>query len=162
MTKKFLVDGYNLAHKLGFKIAKSTLELSRATVEHRLLQYASFKRCQFLVVYDGRGVLGSTKEQHGLTIHYTASGETADARIKSLIDREPAKSRLCVISSDNEILRYARASRVEVKRSEAFIAELNALKTSDAPQGREPRQSVDQKPSAMSENELKEWKKLFS
>lgn len=160
MTIKFLVDGYNLAHKLGLKIAKSSLELARTSVEQRLLQYAAYKRCQFTVIYDGRGVLGGVSQQNGLTILFTASGETADARIKSMIDQESSKSRLCVITSDNDILRYARASRVAIMRSETFLTELGALKQSLSPNA--PTRRADPKPSTLSAKELEEWKKLFS
>ncbi len=132
MVKHFLIDGYNLAHKLDIKITKDNLQQVRDDVRRKVSMLVSQKKCKATLVFDGRGVLGATESHHNIAVVYTASGESADARIKKMIDETPAKSTLCVVSSDNEVLRYAQVSRAQSMRSEDFLFEINSVSSSSS------------------------------
>ncbi|MFQ3597419.1 MAG: NYN domain-containing protein [Chloroherpetonaceae bacterium] len=170
MVKHFLIDGYNLAHKLGIVITKNNLQQVRDDVCRKVSRYMSQKRSKVTLVFDGRGVLGATEQHHALTIVYTPSGESADARIKKMIDETPAKSSLCVVSSDNEILRYAQVSRAQTMHSEAFLSDLKSISTPEFGKSTKHRSNDsiktapavrENKPSEVSASDIEEWKKLF-
>ncbi|MFN3560743.1 MAG: NYN domain-containing protein [Chloroherpetonaceae bacterium] len=167
MVKHFVIDGYNFAHKLGIKITKGNLQQVRNDVCRKVSMLASQKKCKATLVFDGRGVLGATEQYHNVAVVFTASGETADAYIKKMIDETPNKSALCVVSSDNEILRYAKVSRAQSMLSENF---LKTATTSDSGKPTKSRSNAsikqetttsEHKPSEVSASEVEEWKKLF-
>lgn len=165
MVKHFLIDGYNLAHKLGVKITKDNLQQAREAVERKVATLTAKQNRKCTLVFDGRGVLGATEQRRNVSIVFTASGESADARIKKMIDEAPNKSALCVVSSDNEILRYAKVSRAQSMRSEEFLSDLNAEpKASSKPKAKRDSASPnrdEQKPNAVSSSDIEEWKKIF-
>lgn len=170
MTKHFLIDGYNLAHKLSIKITKDNLQQVRDGVCRKVSRYMSQKKCKATLVFDGRGVLGATEQHHALSVVYTASGESADARIKKIIDEASNKSTLCVVSSDLEIRQYAQVSSTQTMRSEEFVVD---LKTISKPDSTKPTKShakasikkatntMEHKPREVSARDVEEWKKLF-
>ncbi len=169
MNKHFLIDGYNLAHKLSLKITKDNLQQVRDKVQRLVSNYAMRKKCKVTIVFDGKWNLGTVEDYQNIKLVFTPERESADTRIKKIIDETPNKSSLCVVSSDGEILRYAQVSRAQPLRSEAFLSDLNSISTSDksaangratAPVKRE-RTLSDYKPSGLSLNDIEEWKKLF-
>ncbi len=170
MVKHFLIDGYNLAHKIGIKITKDNLQQVRNDVRLKVSMLVSQKKCKATLVFDGRGVMGATEQYHNVAVVFTASGETADAYIKKMIDEIPSKSTLCVVSSDNEILQYAKVSRAQTIRSENFLCDLQTATMSDSCKPTKPHSNApikkemaakEHKPSEVSVSEVEEWKKLF-
>lgn len=170
MVKHFLIDGYNLAHKLVIKVTKDNLQQVREKVCREVSKYVSQKKCRVTLVFDGRGVLGTTEHHRAIDVVYTASGENADARIKKMIDEAHSKSTLCVVSSDNEILRYAKVSRAQTMRSETFLAELKSVPTTELNKRAKPHANVsvkkattlnEHKPETVSASDIEMWKKLF-
>ncbi|MCS6990123.1 MAG: NYN domain-containing protein [Chloroherpetonaceae bacterium] len=157
MNRHFLIDGYNLAHKLGLKIDKNSLERARAEVQRAVSLYATRKNCKATIVYDGRWTLGSAEVQGNLEIVFTAQGETADARIKQMIDTFARRKSVCAVSSDNEILRYAEVSGVGAMTCEDFLLELNPPDHVGRPSQAQP----ESKPDKLDERELEEWMKVF-
>jgi predicted RNA-binding protein with PIN domain len=155
MVKHFLIDGYNLAHKL--YTIKNNLQLVRDKVQRLVSNYAMQKKCKATIVFDGKWNLDTVEHYSNVTVIFTASGEIADTRIKKMIDETPNKSSLCVVSSDNEILNYAKASRAKTMRSEDFITELHAKPNHSS----NPTGNNDQKPETPDLEDLDIWKKLF-
>ncbi|RME19157.1 MAG: hypothetical protein D6799_01830, partial [Bacteroidetes bacterium] len=58
----------------------------------------SQKKCKATLVFDGRGVLRDTEQYHNVAVVFTASGETADAYIKTMIDATHSADLLGVAS----------------------------------------------------------------
>lgn len=160
--KRVIIDGYNLAHKMGKALSPQTLGLIREELEEKLRRYAAKHKTEIALVYDGRGVLGSSEKQGGLSIIFTSSGESADAHIKSLIDKVPTRN-LLIVSSDRSIRDYARLSGVASISSQEFLSMLSAAEKSDEPaQGAASGKcDIEKKPATLSEREVEEWKKLF-
>jgi predicted RNA-binding protein with PIN domain len=157
MIKHVVIDGYNLAHKLNLKITKGTLQQVRDKVQHLVSKYATRKKCNATIVFDGKWVLENVVQNDYVEVVFSTSGENADTRIKRIIDETPNKSSLCVVSSDNEILNYAKVSRAKTMISEDFIAELNAKPDNPSM----PTGNDDQKPDNLDLGDLDRWKKLF-
>jgi len=154
MVKHFLIDGYNLAHKL--YTIKNNLQLVRDKVQRLVSNYAMQKKCKATIVFDGKWNLDTVEHYSNVTVIFTASGEIADTRIKKMIDETPNKSSLCVVSSDGEILRYAKVSCVQSITSEEFITK---LKPPNDPSN--PTDDDDQKPDGPDLGDIDSWKKLF-
>jgi len=154
MVKHFLIDGYNLAHKL--YTIKNNLQQVRDKVQRLVSKYAMQKKCKVTIVFDGKWNLGTVEDYQHIKLVFTPECEIADTRIKKIIDETPNKSSLCVVSSDGEILRYAHVSRVQSMTSEEFIAE---LKPPDTPST--PTDDDDQKPNGSDLGDIESWKKLF-
>jgi predicted RNA-binding protein with PIN domain len=178
-----LIDGYNVAYKMGIKISKETLAHVRQTLEQKVIRYAAKQKRAVELIYDGRGVLGTSGTiGNDVRVVFTAGGETADTYIKSRIDalRAGGKTHALVVSSDMSIMDYARLSRICVVRSELFLNDLNSaasqpednsfqktasLKTGAASFVAKSKLAkpthVERKPTELSDSELDEWKKLF-
>lgn len=157
MHARLLIDGYNLAHKLDLKITKETLERAREEVQRKVSLYISRKKIKATIVYDGRWILGAAQTLGNLEIVFTDCGETADSRIKKMIDDASGQKSLCVVTSDNAILRYAEISRVATMRSEDFLA---ALRSMERNSGGKPTPRAESKPNCDAA-EIEEWKKAF-
>ncbi len=167
--KQFLVDGYNLAHKLGGKLTAQRLQEVRSDLERRLQKYAAGAKCDITVVYDGRGTIGAEDTNGVIKIIFTPAGESADTRIKRLIDDSTSTSRLKIVSSDLSIRQYAKLSGVETVSSEDFLKELATTldkRAQPAPRLGNPKRlgddRVTDKPATLSDADLEEWKKLFN
>jgi predicted RNA-binding protein with PIN domain len=161
--KRLIVDGYNLAHCLGHPLSSKTLERTRKSLEQKLCAYASKYKADITVVYDGRGVLGSCEKHGPLAIIFTPDGESADERIKSLIDAAPSRS-LTVVSSDRNIRDYARISGVTSLSCQDFLSSFlqDTNVAQSLPKAAKPtRNDVHKKSASLSEQELQEWKNLF-
>ncbi|NTV45784.1 MAG: hypothetical protein HGB11_04525 [Chlorobiales bacterium] len=161
---RLLVDGYNLAHKMGVKVSASNLVLVREQVERVLLSYAASRKIRITVVYDGKGSLGSYGSMGALEMEFTPEGQTADARIKALIDESPSKARLMVVSSDLSIRQYARISGVKNITSEAFLKEVSEMVHMNPSQQKQPKAKNfrrQEKPGTLSQKELDEWIRIF-
>ncbi|MFN3386790.1 MAG: NYN domain-containing protein [Candidatus Thermochlorobacter sp.] len=161
--KRVIIDGYNLVHMLGKALSPQTLSLVREKLEQKLHRYAAKHKTKVILVYDGQGVLGSSEKQGYLDIIFTASGESADAYIKSLIDKAHSHN-LLIVSSDRSIRDYARVSGLKSASSEEFLSWLSESepKSKQAHGATASRKKHDEKkPATLSEHEVEEWKKLF-
>ncbi len=159
--KRLIIDGYNLAHCLGHPLSSQTLERTRKSLEQKLGAYASAKKAEITVVYDGRGVLGSCEKHGPLHIIFTPEGESADERIKSLIDATRSRN-LTVVSSDHSIRNYARVSGVASLSCQDFLSSfLRDTGKSSSTSAQPTRHDVHKKSAPLSEQELQEWKNLF-
>lgn len=161
---RLLVDGYNLAHKMGIKVSAPALILVREQVERLLLGYALSRKSRITLVYDGKGKIGSLETNGSLEIEFTPENQTADSRIKELIDESGSKARLMVVSSDLNICQYARVCGVRTVSSEAFLKEAIEVVQPNALLQKHRRKKShfsQEKPNTPSQKELDEWLKLF-
>ena len=131
--KAIIVDGYNIifAWEDLNALAKEDLEAARRTLCDRLANYAGFKKCYLVLVFDGWKVKGNPGEKeryHNIQVVFTKEGETGDAYIESLVAQIGSNYAVRVASSDNlvqlssfrtGVLRMsARELREEVERAE--------------------------------------------
>lgn len=129
-----IVDGYNIIFAWDDlnALAREDLEAARRTLCSRLANYAGFKKCYLVLVFDGwkvKGNLGEKDKFHNIHVVFTKEGETGDAYIESLVAQIGNNYAVRVASSDNlvqlssfrsGVLRMsARELLEEVKRAEA-------------------------------------------
>jgi uncharacterized protein len=156
--EKILIDGYNLLHK--DSVLKNMAERSLEEAREQLLDSISAYRTatmEILVVFDGAGA-SPTRSRSGrasVQVRFSPPTKTADQVILELIDREPRRASLTVVTSDRkDIGRIARAEGVRWISSESFLARLR--------RSVKPRPKGDsEKPTRTSAEELKYWLKRF-
>ena len=103
--KAIIVDGYNIifAWEDLAALAKDDLEAARRTLCDRLSNYAGFKKCYLVVVFDGwkvKGNPGEKSQHHNIQVVYTREGETGDAYIESLVAKIGSNYAVRVATSD--------------------------------------------------------------
>ena len=123
-----ILDGYNVIHKIPALEAqfRQSLEASRRALLRMCREWTATRRdvWRFWVVFDGDSdVIGTgTEGGQGVVPLYTRSGETADARIVSLLSSRSGDYRFAVVSEDNFVRRNARALGADVLRVSDFTA----------------------------------------
>lgn len=100
-----LVDGYNVIFAWDDlrRIAESNLDAARRRLMDILCNYAGYKRCVPILVFDAYKVRGGVREVekfHNLYVVYTKEAETADMYIERSTHELAKERRTRVVSSD--------------------------------------------------------------
>ena len=103
--KAIIVDGYNIifAWEDLAALAKNDLEAARRQLCDRLSNYAGFKKCYLVVVFDGwkvKGNMGEKTQHHNIQVVFTREGETGDAYIEALVSQIGRNYAVRVATSD--------------------------------------------------------------
>ncbi|UYJ33946.1 MAG: TetM/TetW/TetO/TetS family tetracycline resistance ribosomal protection protein [Oscillospiraceae bacterium] len=127
-----LVDGYNVifAWDALRRLADGSLDAARRRLMDILCNYAGYKRCVPILVFDAYKVRGGAREvekYHNLYVVYTREAETADMYIERATHELAREHRIRVVSSDGAeqiIVMGHGALRVSAR---AFEEEVNAV-----------------------------------
>ena len=127
-----LVDGYNVifAWDALRRLADGSLDAARRRLMDILCNYAGYKRCVPILVFDVYKVRGGAREvekYHNLYVVYTREAETADMYIERATHELAREHRTRVVSSDGAeqiIVMGHGALRVSAR---AFEEEVNAV-----------------------------------
>jgi len=171
VKKTYIIDGYNLIHASSeLRRASDAFGIDRARADllNAVAAFAERRSCDCIVVFDG--VVG--KERISPRVRAVSSRtRSADEVIREQARQHGRK--LIVVSSDLEIVGTARTNMAETIPSRAFASEL-ALEF--APTGGSPAPPTDgsarphriaelkersEKPGAVSDDDIDEWKRLF-
>lgn len=100
-----LVDGYNVINSwIELKFLKDdSLEEARHKLVDMLLDYASFKEVNVVIVFDAHLVKGSIEKHEndrGIEIVYTKEGETADCYIERTVVELSKRNTVGVVTLD--------------------------------------------------------------
>ena len=104
--KAIIVDGYNIIFSWSdlAELAKEDIEAARDKLCDILSNYAGFKKCYVVLVFDGwkvKGNLGEKMQHHNIQVVFTKEGQTGDAYIESLVAQIGPNYAVRVASSDN-------------------------------------------------------------
>ena len=127
-----LVDGYNVIFAWAAlrRLADGSLDAARRRLMDILCNYAGYKRCVPILVFDAYKVRGGAREvekYHNLYVVYTREAETADMYIERATHELAREHRTRVVSSDGAeqiIVMGHGALRVSAR---AFEEEVNAV-----------------------------------
>lgn len=106
MGKEYLlVDGYNIifAWEELNKLAKDGLDYARKKLMDMLCNYAVYKNCELILVFDAykvKGNTGSVENYHNIKVVYTKEAETADMYIEKVTHQVAKDKRVRVATSD--------------------------------------------------------------
>ena len=105
-----VIDGYNLIRQSPrfSELDRQDLQAGRDALVEALVAYKKVKAYRITVVFDGTAAFTGMprRDVHkGISLRYSSHGETADSVIKRMAENE--KEKLMVVTSDQEIVRYA-------------------------------------------------------
>ena len=133
MALHFIIDGYNLI-KQAPRLDKANLEDSRKALISLLSVYQpqGSKRNRVTVVFDGlAGNFSALQPDPSIGIIFT-QGESADDKIKRMVEKSDNPRNITVVTNDREIQRFARQNNAQVKTVEEFLEKCRAT----GPKGR--------------------------
>lgn len=139
-----IVDGYNVlfADEELEQMSRIDLGSARQRLTERLQNYASYRNCRIVLVFDGyraKGNPGQKEDGTPVQIVYTREGQTADAYIESLAVQIGSNYNVRVVTSDalvqlssfrSGLLRLsAREFWQELERTQGYMrAELETIR----------------------------------
>lgn len=134
-AQRIIVDGYNVIHASEelSKLADKNLEAARERLVAILTDYCARQDCDLELVFDAaRTSSGVSTEQRpgGLTVTFTASGQTADSYIESLAysvaDTQGLRSTVSavVVTGDYNEQKIAGGAGLLLKSSREFLADV--------------------------------------
>jgi predicted RNA-binding protein with PIN domain len=118
-----VIDGYNLIcqSKQFDRIRQTDLQASREALIDALVVYKRLKPYKITVIFDGSMAatgLPRRDREKGIQVRYSGYGELADTVIKRMAQRE--KENLLVVTSDNDIVRYAQTEGATTISAQEF------------------------------------------
>ena len=127
-----LVDGYNVIFAWDSlrRLAENDLDIARRRLQDTLCNYAGYRRCTVILVFDAykvKGGVGSVERYHNIHVVYTREAETADMYIEKTTHELGRKHRVRVVSSDGAeqiIILGNGGLRVSAR---AFLQEVEAV-----------------------------------
>lgn len=116
-----IIDGHNLIGK------SPDIRLSDPKAKELILskldQFQKINNCKTIIVFDGMGFGNFQFYQYGqIEIIYPLEDQTADEVIKNLIDKYRGDSGVKLITSDNDLLNYAKKCKIKSEKSHIFIS----------------------------------------
>ena len=107
-----VIDGYNLIRQSSrfSELDRQDLQSGRDALVDALAAYKKVKPYRITVIFDGTAAptgMPRRDVRKGITMRYSSHGESADTVIKRMAEKE--KEKLMVVTSDQEIVRYAEA-----------------------------------------------------
>lgn len=172
--RTYLIDGYNLIRR-AFSAGRGDLEADRERLEVRLREFlrGAGADTRVILVYDGaeaspvpvRDAPDSVIDPR-LERRFSPPGKTADEVILEVAPLELRKRgvELIVVTSDLKDIARRVPKGARHVTSEEFADVLDASLAARRPEAQSPRpQPVSEKPNpeAMSEEEAREWLRLF-
>lgn len=159
MTPQYILDGYNVIYQVPqfLSVLEQSLEQGRNALIHFVRSYQAGKNWNAIIVFDGDQVgYGSCPQlaATGLSIIFSTPPEKADPLIKRLIQKNPDKRSLTLVSSDRELVQFARQQGANSISPKEFYERGNRPPVNHT--------EMEQKYEAdVSGGEIDEWLKLF-
>jgi predicted RNA-binding protein with PIN domain len=163
---KIIIDGYNFIHQVDeFRDAlhKSLLN-ARNKLISKFASYASQKRIEILIIFDGDETVSQKSLKSGRVKVIFSKNEKADAVIKRIVADDKMRSEILVISSDREVTDYAKMCGASISNCTDFYEKISYIKDEDMSSSDydyEDEYKLKSGNRQLSEKEIEEWKKIF-
>ena len=136
--KALIVDGYNIIFSWDdlAALAKEDLEAARVKLCDILSNYAGFRKCYLVLVFDGwktKGNPGEKSQYHNIQLVFTKEGETGDTYIESLVAQIGSNYAVRVASSDNLVQLSSFRTGVLRMSSRELLEEIESANREMAP-----------------------------
>ena len=130
---RWLIDGYNVIRRSPELSSREreSLEAGRQALCALLARVGRARGDEFTVIFDGAGAGGSSAGLSGVRIIFSSARETADR----VLARMAAARGGAVVSSDRAVQRAAMRAGAIAVSAEQFLARLEALPRTVAPDG---------------------------
>ena len=162
MFREFIVDGYNLLHKLFPEKAQGSLQHKREKTERMLLGFQQSTRWKVTIVYDGQHSRAPFQDSGALNRVFTASGGSADEWIIDYLKSLGSNAQMfTIISSDRFICRHASARGASYMLSEDFIRQYLSGKDRRNKTGKNGSNKEKSSDVSLSRKEVDHWLSIF-
>jgi len=148
MIKHYILDGNNLIGKIAsiWELQKKDKQASREKLAIIVDRYFHNKKMNITLHFDGH--MNDAIKTNNVRIKYSEN-RTADDLIKNEIMNAKNPRTICVVSSDHNIMEFARVCGCTVKKSEIFASDISR---------REETEDEQKKIEGIDDNEIR---KLF-
>ena len=127
--KTYLIDGYNLGHKIpGIPrlLHQQNFLMAIEHIVHFVQKCLNPNKHKVIIVFDGKkGVFSQNHFSTNVEIWFAKKPQTADDVIRQYVRKAQKPSSITVISSDREIIFSAKDLGAQVITSEAFCRSTN-------------------------------------
>lgn len=154
---RYIIDGYNMIRKIDVLRAHDAQSLEKGR-QALIIQLSSFRmksKAEITVVFDGQK--SSLSSQSGITVRFSNLPNKADEMIKKLVDQNKKAPETTVVSSDNEVMWYAKGCGCKVERSEDFYKKIIESKRTMTVKDLEDKDNPQ-----LSSKEIRKWMALFN
>ncbi|HTY07532.1 MAG TPA: NYN domain-containing protein [Candidatus Edwardsbacteria bacterium] len=154
MARQLIIDGHNLAHALRptRALLGSDQQRAREALVELLRGYKKAAPAEITVVFDGAGQQdGRGRRVAGITVMFSRPPQSADDRIRELVNGARDPGGLLVVSSDRAVWRHARNKGAQAVTSQEFGERLFAALRA--------RADAAEKPVAV---DVAAWQRIFS
>jgi uncharacterized protein len=127
---RFLIDGYNLLHRLGLmrnRMAPGELAGARQRLVSLLTKAWGKDAGTICIVYDSAGAparRAPDRNNQDIDVRFARRGEAADDVIEEVIRNHSAPKQLTVISDDHRLQRAARRRACRVQSCTSYLEEM--------------------------------------
>ncbi|MDI6759032.1 MAG: NYN domain-containing protein [Candidatus Omnitrophota bacterium] len=131
MSLQYIIDGCNIIHHpLYIKLNPGKNNDSRLALLDfiRFSGYCVSGKNKVTVVFDGYAQRQSLVLSDSEIRVIFSGADTADERIKRIIEQAERTKNLIVVSDDNEIRYFAKSARIDVLRVEEFFKKKNPVR----------------------------------
>ncbi len=154
MQQHYIIDGYNVIHAIP-SLKKTLLHdavSARELLIHSVGQLTHTKKFRSTIVFDGTAPQSTPKQSAHAPVHVLFSFPlTADAKMKQMIEHSKNRTLLVIITSDREILNFAKVCSCQTHPSTHFANLLSGA-----------NDTVTEKSDApLSKSQIDEWLKIF-
>ncbi len=124
MKRKYIIDGNNLIGKIPklWKMQLKEKQSSREALVYQLERYFYYKKIQVSLHFDGHK--NANIRAKGIRIIYSEH-TNADNKIKDEISLSNNPKLITVVSSDYNVLDFAKVNSCSIIKSEIFAREMN-------------------------------------
>jgi predicted RNA-binding protein with PIN domain len=150
----YIIDGYNVIHAIPslHKTLLHDAESSRELFIHSVSQLTHQKKFRCSIVFDGSVPGDFHKQSLHAPVHVLYSFPlSADNKIKNMIEQSKNRSKLVIITSDREILSFAKNYSCQTYSSKYFA---NFLKETDPI-------VTEKSDTVLTPSQVNEWLKIF-
>ena len=156
MKPHLIIDGYNLIFQFPElrRMLERDLESARDGLVERMISYSESNKIFSIIIFDGdRRSPNMQKQSRYLQVRFSKYPEKADPLIKKMIEKTSRDIPLMIVSSDREIMNFARLYGFKAISSQQFARTLLIKPVKD---------NHNPEDSDMSHDELSEWMRLFN
>ena len=152
MVPHYIVDGYNLIHAIPSlkKLLAHDACQAREQLVYLISRLTFRRKFRCTIVFDGVKPPAPPPTHSPVHVVFSSPG-TADAKIKLMIEQSKNRSQIVIISSDREILNFAKVCSCTTYTSKHFSNLL--FEESDK---REEKDAA-----LLSKSQVEEWMKIF-
>ena len=140
MSIHYLLDGYNVIHRMPSALRQKTLEEQRRT----LIDFIERHRPQgslnnsVTVVFDGNEDIFGGMASKTVKVLFSL-GESADDKIKKIVARSKNPKDIIVVTDDRDIQYAVRALRARVSATQSFLNKAKGRQQRSVEAGKNPR-----------------------